>query len=112
MKRLTHGVLITGDDTDVFGGTIIEEVPPWAKHLLVITGFSDYDSLIDLVVQKEEYMRQSSPHVFAADNVLNMELDQPHVVVPVDRVSDYDVNMNWNVVTSGTGIALAMYTSN
>ncbi len=111
MKTLTHVVFITTDNTDVFNGTIIEEVPAWAKHLTLICGFSDYDSLIDLVVARDEYMRQSAPHVFAADNLLDIRRDSPSVVIPVTPAIEFPINMNWNVVTAGTGLAVAIYNS-
>lgn len=110
MKQLVHVVQIIADNTDVFGGTIIEEVPGWARNLIMQCGFSDYDSLIDLTVQRAEFMRQSAPHVFAADNLLSMELTHAHIVVPVDRLKEFPVNMNWNVVTAGVGLAVAIYT--
>ncbi len=111
MKQLVHTVHITADNTDVWGGTIIEEVPDWARHIILQAGFSDYDSLIDLTVKRDEFMRQSAPHVFAADNLLNMELTHPHVIIPVDRVGEFPINMNWNVVTAGQGLAVAIYSS-
>lgn len=111
MKQLMHSVLITGDNTDVFGGTIVDDVPEWARHLIVITGFSDYDSLIDLVVNRDEYMRQSAAGFFAADNTLVVDMNTPQAIIPVSAGKEFPVNMNWNVVTAGTGLAVALYTS-
>ncbi len=109
MRQLTHVVFIAADNTDVFGGTIIEEVPEWARHLIVITGFSDYDALVDLTIQRDEFMRQSAPHVFAADNLLDLRLTNPHIISPVDRIREFPINCNFNVVTAGTGLVVAMY---
>ncbi len=109
MRQLSHTVHITADNTDVFNGTIIEEIPEWARHLAIITGFSDYDALIDLTIQRQEFMRQSAPHVFAADNLLDLRMDNATVISPVDRIKEFPVNMNFNVVTAGQGLVIAVY---
>lgn len=111
MRTLIHNVQIITDNTDVFGGTIIEEVPDWAKHLMILCGYSDYDSLIDIVIKRDEYMRQSAPIQHQADNLVSLTLEAPHIIVPVDRVGEFPVNVNWNVVTAGVGLCCAIYSS-
>lgn len=111
MKQLLHTVQIIADNTDVFGGTIIDEVPSWAKNITLLFGFTDYDALIDCVIQRQELMRQSAPHQFAADNLLDPDLKAPHVIWPVDRVGEFPVNVNFNVITAGVGLATAIYSS-
>lgn len=109
MRQLIHIVLIAADNTDVFNATIIEEVPTWARHLRLQYGFSDYDALIDTVIQRGEYSRQSAPHVFGADNLLDMDWRKPHLIAPVDRLAEFPINVNFNVITGGVGLAIAMY---
>ncbi len=111
MKQLLHIVQIIADNTDVFGGTIIDEVPAWAKHFMFLTGFSDYDALVDLTVQRDEYMRQSACSQFAADNVIDLDFKAPHIIVPVDTIREFPINCNFNVVTAGVGLVVGMYTS-
>lgn len=111
MKQLVHSVLIIADNADVFGGTIIDEVPTWAKNFTFLCGFSDYDALIDLVIARQELMRQSAPHQFAADNVIDPDLKAPHCIYPVDRVGEFPINCNFNVITGGTGLAIGIYSS-
>lgn len=109
MRQLTHVVHIIADNTDVFNASIIEEVPSWARHLRVQTLYSDYDALIDLVIQRGEYMRVSAPHVFGAANAGLLDWRRPHVIVPVDKVGEYPINLNFNVVTAGEGLVIGMY---
>ncbi len=111
MRQLVHTVQIIADNTDVFGGTIIDEVPQWAKNFTFLCGFSDYDALVDCVIARQELMRQSAPHQFAADNLLDPDLKAPHIIYPVDTVREFPINVNFNVVTAGVGLCTGIYSS-
>lgn len=108
-RQMPHVVQIIADNTDVANGTIVEDIPTWAKHLRIQCLASDYDWLIDILIKRIEYMRQSAPHLFGADNLALPDWRGPHVLAPVEVLAEYSVNVNVNVVTAGVGLVVFQY---
>jgi len=110
MQSLTHTVHMVADNTDVFSGTIMEEVPNWAKTARLQIGSADYDTLFDATLGLEEVARSSAVHVWGAVNLLEMEWTKPHCVSRIDRAAkDWRPRVNVNVVTATEVIAVLTY---
>lgn len=105
----TYTKHITGDDTDVFSGTWAENPPPWAKFCRVQVIAEDYDWLVDFSVGTIELMVNSAAHVFGTDNAAIPDWTKPHVAFPVSGGNDFDLTMNYNIVTAGDGLVCLQY---
>jgi len=110
MRSMTHVVHLVADNTDVFAGTIMEEVPPWARTALLQVGSADYDLLFDATLGLQEVARSSGPHVVGAANLANHEWTMPHCVahIPPDA-RDWRPRVNVNHVTATEGLVILTY---
>ncbi len=107
--RMQHTVFITADNTDVFTGSIFEEVPGWARTARLQILASDYDWLFSGSIGGTEIARDSAPHRFGADNLGNISYDSPFIELPVSPGQDVDIDIN--VVTAGTGQCMLEFDS-
>jgi len=104
MGRLQHIVQITADNANVFGSTIFDEVPAWARTARLQIVFGDSDLLWSGSIGGTEIARDSGPHRTQADNVQQLDYNSPFIEVPVAPGGDVDIDIN--VVTAGVGLCM------
>jgi len=114
MAILTHNKRITSDDSDVFSGSIIGEVPVWAKRLRIQVCASDNDWKFDLNIGGLELARACAPHVTAAVSIdQSGDFRKQHIIydLPARRPEGFNPLLNVDVVTAGEGVVFAQYES-
>ncbi len=103
MGRMQHIVQIAADNSDVFNGSIFEEVPAWARTARLQLSCSDSDWLWSGSIGGQEVARDSGPHHVAADNVgQGPNWERPFIEIPCTPGQDVDIDIN--VVTAGVGL--------
>jgi len=111
MRTMTHTVFLVADNTDVYSGTIMEDVPEWARSARLQVVSSDYDTLFSATLGLEEVARDSGPHVLGADNLGEPEWTKPHCVGRIPAgAKDWRPRVNVNIVTAGFVLVILSYT--
>jgi len=110
MRSITHVVHLIADNTDVFAGTIMEDVPDWARVAMLQVGSADYDLLFDATLGLEEVARSSGPHVLGAANAANHEWTMPHCTSRIPTgARDWRPRVNVNHVTATESLVILTY---
>jgi len=105
----THIVHLTSDNTDALSGTIMEDIPSWARFFDLQIVSSDYDMLFDLDILGREAARQSAAHVFGAANAGSPDWTKPHVSVNIGGDRQKRPIVNINIVTGGEVLVVSAY---
>ncbi len=111
MRTQVDVVFITADNTNVFNDRFFEDRPSWARHIRIQVVASDYDWLFSCSLGGDEMARDSGPHVVGADNLGIPDWRKPHLLREVPASVDFDVLVNVNVVTAGTGLVIGQWES-
>lgn len=112
MPIIHDTVQITADNTNVFGGRLGADVPPWARRGRIQVIASDTDWTFDLFINGQELARDCGISRAQADNQQQVDWSSPHFVFDVERRGpNFDVLLDVNVVTGGVGTATIQWES-
>jgi len=107
MRRLIHRTFEVADNTDCFAGTILENLPQWARRLRVQVSSVDHDAVYTCTLGEIELARGTISEVHGADNLQSVDSLAGFQEV-TGNLGGRRLTLNLNVTTGSSFIATAI----